>query len=179
LTLATLAVVAYPNLAERDRRWVESIRARHDPQAARLNAHFTCVFPATLSAPVLVEHVSVVLARFRTIRFVIRRAIAFRDPLAGNSHVFLVPDEGREELIALHDGLYGDTLQIHLRHDIPFEPHMTVATLDTFEACEGLAHAMNGAFPAIPGVVNAVDVVEVGPAAVVRTLRTVPLEASR
>lgn len=29
MVLATLAVVAYPTLAERDRRWVESIRASH------------------------------------------------------------------------------------------------------------------------------------------------------
>lgn len=53
-----------------------------------------------------------------------------------------------------------------------------MATLDSFVECEGLAHAMNGAFPTIQGVVNAVDVVDVGPAAV-RTLRTVALEASR
>lgn len=174
--LATLAVLAYPTLAERDRRWVESIRARHDPHAARLNAHFTCVFPTILPAPALVDHVTVVAARFRTIPFVIRRAMAFRDPIAGNSHVFLVPDEGRDKLAALHDGLYGEALQVHLRHDIPFEPHITVATLETFEECDGLAHAMNGAFPTIRGVVNALDVVEVGPAAV-RTLTTVALLA--
>jgi 2'-5' RNA ligase len=174
LLLSTLAVVAYPTLAERDRRWVESVRARHDPQAARLNAHFTCVFRAIVSAPALVDHVTAVAARFRTIPFVIRRATAFRDPIAGNSHVFLVPDEGREAMIALHDGLYGEALQAHLRHDIPFEPHITVAALETFEECDGLAHAMNGAFPTIRGVVNTLDVVEVGPAAV-RTIRTVPL----
>jgi 2'-5' RNA ligase len=173
-----LAVVAYPTLAERDRRWVESVRARHDPQAARVNAHFTCVFPAALPAPVLTEHVSEVLAGFRPIRFVIRRAIAFQDPSAAGSHVFLVLDEGREEMIALHDALYEGPLRIHLRREIPFEPHITVAALDNVEACEGLAHAINGAFPTIRGEVNAVDVVEVGPA-VVRTIRTVRLEAAR
>jgi hypothetical protein len=51
---------------------------------------------------------------------------------------------------------------------------MTVATVETFGECEGLAHAMNGAFPTIRGVVNALDVVEVEPAAV-RTVRSVPL----
>lgn len=174
MTLPTLAVVAYPALTERDRRWVESVRASYDPQAAQLNAHFTCFFPAALSAPALVEHTTAVAARFPTIPFVIRRTIAFRDPIAGNSHVFLVPDEGREAMIALHDGLYGEALQVHLRRDIPFEPHITVATLETFEECDGLAHAMNGAFPTIRGVVNVLNVVEVGPAAV-RTIRTVSL----
>lgn len=174
MLLSTLAVVAYPTLTERDRRWVESVRASHDPQAARLSAHFTYVFPTVLSAPALVDHVTVVAARFRTIPFVIRRAIALRDPMTGKSHVFLTPDEGRDSMIALHDGLYGETLQVHLRRDIPFEPHITVATVETFGECEGLAHAMNGAFPTIRGVVNALDVVEVEPAAV-RTVRSVPL----
>jgi 2'-5' RNA ligase len=169
-----LAVVAYPALAERDRRWVESVRARHDPQAARVHAHFTCVFPAALPAPVLTEHVSNVLGRFRPIRFVIRRAIACVDPIAAGGYVFLVLDEGREEMIALHDALYEGALQIHLRREIPFEPHITVAALDSLVECEGLAHAMNGACPTIRGEVNAVDVVEVGPAAV-RTIRTVAL----
>ena len=82
--------------------------------------------------------------------------------------------EGREAMIALHDGLYGEALQVHLRHDIPFEPHITVATLETFEECDGLTHAMNGAFPTIRGVVNVLDVVEIEPT-VVRTIRSVPL----
>jgi hypothetical protein len=127
-----------------------------------------------LSADALVNHVTLVAARFRTIAFVIRRATASRNPIAGNSHVFLTPDEGREAMIALHDGLYGDALQVHLRHDIPFEPHITVATLETFEECDGLTHAMNGAFPTIRGVVNALDVVAIEPTAV-RTIRSVPL----
>jgi hypothetical protein len=77
-------------------------------------------------------------------------------------------------MIALHDGLYGEALQVHLRRDIPFEPHITVATVEAFGECEGLAHAMNGAFPTIRGVVNVLDVVEIEPT-VVQTIRSVPL----
>ena len=40
-----LAVLAYPNLEESDRQWIESFRAKHDPQSPRIDVHFTLVFP--------------------------------------------------------------------------------------------------------------------------------------
>src|SRR5215207_702145 len=42
----TLAIVAYPSLDETDRHWIESFRAKHDPQSPRIDVHFTMVFPA-------------------------------------------------------------------------------------------------------------------------------------
>jgi hypothetical protein len=39
------AVVTYPSLSEDDRRWIEGVRARHDPLALRIAAHVTLVFP--------------------------------------------------------------------------------------------------------------------------------------
>jgi hypothetical protein len=41
----TLAIVAYPNIDDSDRQRLESFRALHDPQAARIGVHFTLVFP--------------------------------------------------------------------------------------------------------------------------------------
>jgi len=43
--MPTLAIVAYPVLAADDHRWIEAIRARHDPQAGRIAAHVTLLFP--------------------------------------------------------------------------------------------------------------------------------------
>ena len=49
-----LAVVAFPVLADADGRFVEDLRRKHDPNAARLGAHVTLVFPTTeTSADVL------------------------------------------------------------------------------------------------------------------------------
>ena len=45
---AVRAVVAFPLLDADDRQWIESIRAKHDPEAKRIAAHFTLVFPAVL-----------------------------------------------------------------------------------------------------------------------------------
>ena len=36
--MARLAVVAYPVLAPADQRWIDEVRARHDPQASRIAA---------------------------------------------------------------------------------------------------------------------------------------------
>ena len=69
-----LAVVAYPHVAQDDGAWIESTRARHDPQASRIKAHFTLVFPAELPREVLVAQVRSALASFRPIPFVLRRA---------------------------------------------------------------------------------------------------------
>ena len=44
-TVRKLAVVAYPTLSDDDRLWIEGVRARHDPLASRIAAHFTLVFP--------------------------------------------------------------------------------------------------------------------------------------
>jgi hypothetical protein len=43
--MSQLAVIAYPNIDPAEREWLETFRARYDPQAARLGLHFTLVFP--------------------------------------------------------------------------------------------------------------------------------------
>ena len=54
--MTSLAVVAYPALSEDDHRWIEGIRARYDPLALRIAAHFTLVFPTEVAeAPVLAQ----------------------------------------------------------------------------------------------------------------------------
>jgi hypothetical protein len=40
-----LAVVAFPIFSSTDRATLQTVRATHDPQFARLDPHFTLVFP--------------------------------------------------------------------------------------------------------------------------------------
>jgi hypothetical protein len=44
--MTKLALLAYPVLADSEQRWIEGIRARHDPQARRIRACFTHVSQA-------------------------------------------------------------------------------------------------------------------------------------
>jgi 2'-5' RNA ligase len=160
--MSNLAVVAYPLLREDDRRWIEAFRARHDPQASRIPAHFTLVFPEEMADVAgVAAHAVASLEGFRRFPFVVRRAEAVRDPLGEGAQVFLVPDEGHAEIVALHDRLYEDRLRPFLRADIPFVPHVTVAASDAFEACAHLARELNKKRPPLRGSVQEIEVIEV------------------
>jgi 2'-5' RNA ligase len=81
-------------------------------------------------------------------------------------HVFLMPEEGRDQLTQLHDRLYDGPLQSHLRRDLSFTPHVTVAARPTLEPLNVLAAEINAAAPGIRGFVADIALVEVAPAAV-------------
>jgi 2'-5' RNA ligase len=81
--------------------------------------------------------------------------------LGDGGHVFLVPDEGREQITELHDRLYAGVLQTHLRADIPFAPHMTVGASSNFEECQNLAEALNGDQRIVRGLLDSVALVNV------------------
>lgn len=158
--MAQLAVVSYPTLNEADRRWVESIRANHDPQAARLAAHFTLVFPADAAPGEVTAEIAAIAGAVKPIPFVIRGAKAVRDALGGGGRIFLVADEGASEIAALHDQLYSGVLRPHLREDIPFLPHVTVAAGHDFGWCETLAEELNGDSRIVRGALDSVELVD-------------------
>jgi 2'-5' RNA ligase len=159
--MSQLAVVAYPRMPADDEDWIETARARHDPQASRIRAHFTLAFPAEVEAEPLVEEVRATLARFKPFAVVLRRLLAVQDALAEGSHVFLVPEEGRRELLALHDRLYGGLLRPHLRADVPYEPHLTVGACPKLEACERIAEDLRRAGRTIQAKLQGAAVIDV------------------
>src|SRR5437879_804943 len=118
--MTKLAVVAYPVLAGSDHQWIEAIRAQHDPQTPRIQAHFTIVFPLEAAPETVIAHARAVWGTIRPIRFTIQHGEAVRD---AGGHVFLVPEAGSTEIIALHDRLYEGVLRAHLRESTPFVPH--------------------------------------------------------
>jgi 2'-5' RNA ligase len=179
VTVARLALVGYPTLDDADRRWIESVRARHDPASARIGAHLTLVFPAEAAPEPVADHVRDVAAHEAAIPFVLRRAEPCPDRVAGaGGHVFLVPEEGRDALVALHDRLYRGVLRPHLRSDLPYLPHLTVGAAGDLEECRRLARSLNEAGLAVRGLVASLDLVEVpdgeGPVRPIRTFTLGP-----
>ena len=65
------------------------------------------------------------------------------DVVHGGAHVFVVPDEGRDQIARLHDELYAGVLRQHLREDIAFVSHVTIAAGDV-HWCETYAQQLNG-----------------------------------
>lgn len=154
-----LAIVAYPQVSDDDRRWIEAFRRAHDPEASLIAAHFTLVFPAAVPAGDLMEHARAVLDDFHAFSFVLGRARTVESVGGQGAHVFLVPDQGASRIIDLHDRLYSGFLEPHLRADIPFIPHITVAAHADVHECERLAAILNEQRREIHGEVTAVDVV--------------------
>ena len=134
-------VVAYPSFSAAERAWIDRVRSKHDAAKHRLvPPHVTLVFGSSalggdaLASQVAAaaRHVEPFVASFRELR-------AVRDSQSPASHVFLVCDEGRDELVALHDRLYEGPLASELRSDIPFVPHVTVGECSSMPAAVALA----------------------------------------
>jgi 2'-5' RNA ligase len=158
-----IAVVGYPVLTQDDHQWIESVRQRHDPQAGRIRAHFTMVFPCNADPDEAQASVSAAGSSCARIRFTIRRAEAVRNAVGGGASVFLVPDDHAcAHIITLHDRLYRGALKSHLRPDVPFEPHITVAADSSLERCQEQARALSERCQSISGTVDAIELLDVG-----------------
>ena len=120
--LPRFAVAWFPAFAGLER--IEGYRQRHDPQAARIAAHLTLVFPfpTALTALQVETHVRKVASGWPPI------AVAFR-PVRGlnNEFVLLMATRGAAAVTQFHDSLYTRSIRPHLRKDIPYEPHITIA----------------------------------------------------
>jgi hypothetical protein len=72
------------------------------------------VFPVDTMPNLLTAELQAVAESTPPIPLTIRRTEVVRDAVGGGTHVFLVPDEGRVEIEALHNRLYAGVLQPHL-----------------------------------------------------------------
>lgn len=170
-----LLILAYPYLPERDLRWIEDIRAAHDPLYEVVRAHVTLVFHLrSVSAEHLIEHAQMITRSVQPFEVVFRCASVVKDPFSDQTHVFLVPDEGNAALIKLHDRLYTGQLAAELRLDVPYIPHITVGGSTDPLACKALADELNRQEFRLAGAVAEVVVVRYE-ASKVETIGRAPL----
>jgi len=135
----SLLVIAPLEASRLDLSRIEGIRRRHDPHHAIIPAHVTLVFPFEApEAETARAHVAAVAERQGAIALRLSAYLAVRDASDRQSHVFLVPDQGRAEIEALHDALYAGPLASQLRADIPFIPHVTVGARAHHDEAEDL-----------------------------------------
>ena len=158
----SLLALCYPKLAPEDQRFIAEFRARYDlPYRDVVQPHFTMVFQVRdLAEPVFSERVARVAANSAAIRFVCRYAMLHSDASSDDYYVFLVPDEGFSGFARLHDALYTEALASKLRLDIPYVPHIGVATLKEAAHCKRLADELNDGHLAIEGTVENISVVQ-------------------
>lgn len=158
---ALRAVVAFPLFDVVDRQWIESIRAKHDPEAKRIAAHFTLVFPAILARRDIEPQVARVAQSTQPFRFMLRRAAVVPDHPGTSGHIFLLPDDGRDALAGLHERLNKGVPQPQWKHGVSFTPHVTVAAANTLDPIHALAGDLNAKGLNIRGSVSSLVLVEV------------------
>ena len=155
--LPRFAVAWFPQFRGIER--VEAFRRRHDPMAAFVPAHLSLVFPfpTALTALQVRTHVQRVVSAWPPI------PVTFRYPRIHSSEfVFLMASRGAASIVALHDRLYSRSLRHHLRRDIPYEPHITIARDPSFERLEAaLEEAQDEFRDELADVIREVTLLEV------------------
>jgi len=161
--MSAIDIVAKPVFAHAHADWLAQLRA------AQAHIHdvveFTLVFPgATGSTQEVVRHVEAVCAATSRIRFCLRSAMIVPEGRTGQFHVFLVPDEGFGAIIRLHDRLHVGPLAACLDREMPYIPHITVASLGDFDVARRIKASLNAHDLALSGHIDALEVQERGAA---------------
>jgi 2'-5' RNA ligase len=149
---------------------IEAFRRRHDPAANLIAAHLSFVFPfPTAHSQLQVEtHVRRVVSRWPPIPVTFRRVRTH-----ANEFLFLMAARGGASITGLHDKLYTRSFAPHLRRDLPYEPHITLARYAEFERLEAALGEAGDEFQGeFAGVIHEVALLRVE-----RDGRIVPLQS--
>ena len=146
-------VVAVPEFAPNDLEWI--VRMRRSRAGNKGPPYFTLVFPGSdLDAPHYTAQVKAVARQVKRIRFRLRSAMVVPDPQVQSFHVFLVPDEGFSTIIRLHERLHGGALSVCQRLDMPYIPHLTIASERDIDTARSVASGLNAKDIAISGRID-------------------------
>lgn len=154
-------VLTVPELSARDFQLIQEFRKDHDQLYRIVEPHFTLVFPLSdLRKEDFISEIRRQTEGSKKFEFTVGNAIVNKDSLSDYFQVFLQPDEGYNGFIKLHDQLYEGLFSRHLRHDIPFVPHITIGnSKDKFE-CGKLVAKWNALDIYIKGHVTHLTAVE-------------------
>jgi 2'-5' RNA ligase len=155
---------------------IENFRGRHDPMAAHIPAHLSLVFPfhCAHSRLQVETHVRRVVSRWPPIPVSFRAA-----RLCANEFVFLMASRGAAAITTLHDNLYTRSLQPHLRRDLPYEPHITIARNPDYAALEhALSEARDAFGHEFEGVIREVTLLAVDRNGKIERLKQIPLNTA-
>jgi len=164
--ICQLAIIAHPRFNETDTAWLEAIRRQYDPQAVLIPAHLTLMFPVVAPVALLLAQANRCAAENKGFDIRITQVQAHRDAKDGWSYIFALPAIGSEQITALHDNLYSGEFRIHRRHDLTYQPHITIAKRADYSDCARLASSLNRRGINILGRIDSIRVVSIEPAAI-------------
>lgn len=172
--MITLEVVSRPDFDKSDLAWLTDIRRRRTGNPGP--PKFTLMFPgAQMEAEAFAGLVAARAKDVHRIRFHLRSALVVPEAAVGRFHVFLIPDEGFGAILRLHDRLHAGPLEVSLRPEMPYLPHITVATERDYAAARKIASEINAKPLDIAGVIETLEV-ERRQAEVVRRVSEIHLD---
>jgi 2'-5' RNA ligase len=156
-----LLIVAYPEISKSDLNWIQGNRRKYDELSYQAVApHFTLFFPSDeFKSDDLLQIARRNIGSFPSFQFCLRSAMIMPPVVGEYSYVFLVPDEGFSQIIQLHDRIYSEELSSSQRLDIPFVPHVTVASSKNVATCKELVDVLNSENFEITGKIQSLDLV--------------------
>ncbi len=158
----TYVVIAYPEISDADYERIQHIREQFDlRQFNVVKPHVTFIFPTDkLDKDELIKHVRNKANAFKSFGITLDTVKVVEDHSKTYFHAFLVPSEGAEEIIKLHDAFYTDVLESELRADIPFIPHLGIANDDSEQNINDLAKRLSSEGISIKGEINELTIAE-------------------
>lgn len=158
--LHPLYTIAYLSVDAQAQAFIDGFRRQHDPQVDMVAPHFTMVFGCKAIAQVAhIDHVAAVAQHTPVIPFRCRYAMLGADDFDGKTaYVFLVPDEGNSAISRLHDRLYTGVLAGQLQLEVPYVPHITIASTQDRAAAKALCDGLNQAGIDIAGQLQSLTV---------------------
>jgi 2'-5' RNA ligase len=151
-----LVTVAYPEITDQDFEWIQSIREEFDDvYFGVIEPHFTFVFPfETENEPEFIQEIEELVKNQKPINFELDHAVAVEDHTKQFWHGFLVPTKGTDEITKLHDLLYSQKLKPQLREDIPFIPHLGIASSPDQASINSLIKKLNTKKRVVAGTIS-------------------------
>ncbi|HRW07373.1 MAG TPA: 2'-5' RNA ligase family protein [Caldilineaceae bacterium] len=114
------ALVHYPKI---NTEQIDLLRQKYDPQYSLIAPHITIVFPIAepLNEDLLIRHMENVLQYHSTFSVQLRGLEKSWD-----DYLFLLVQEGKKAVIALHQALYTQILAPYFSGDMQYVPHLTL-----------------------------------------------------
>ncbi len=157
----SLLAIAYPELSGDDFRSIENFRKQYDKQFQLVKPHFTLVFLVhDFSIPEFSTELKKQLEGVKSFSFCLRSAVINKDAFTEIYHVLLVPEEGFDDILQLHDKLYSARLASHHRQEIDFIPHVTIGSSPNKMLAPKMADEWNAKNFSISGVISSIDLVK-------------------
>jgi len=156
----SLLLLAYPHVGQQDLDKIQAYRKKYDLQYSFAAPHFTIVFAIDdIPAETFVKEAKKQSKGIKPFTFTVNKASVNKNDFHMLYHSFLIPGEGYDNIVVLHDKMYSKLFSQHLHPTIAYVPHITIGSAVNKQTCEKIVAIWDKDAREIHGDINSVDVV--------------------